>query len=244
MILNLRQNKLGQKIIAPAAACWRGKLLPFSLTTATLTCLELLSCLVVLLGSGVVAADSLDEVLSSETIQKYSSPSTARTIDTTRYSESFPKKSGYAQLFVEQDGITLVGKWLGVNAQGSSLKTVSAWRTQEFLRVIFQTALNKEPVVVKVLIPDPNHQDLVKYGALREFAALSPPLLKVVRQKPVPGKHLSGTLYAEEDGTCSIVFKLPQYARLVVKTSCTMENSLVKFALHLPLLKLAQKLGK
>ena len=191
---------------------------------------------------GTAAADSLDEVLNSVTAQDFSKQNTSRLIDTSNYSASFPKKSGYSQLFVERDGIILLSKWIGADTKSSPLKTISSWRNKEYIVVKFSVRIGKSSGTAKILVPDPNSHSLVQFKALREFTELAPPNLKATGQSEVRGKNFSGLLYEGSDGSCSILFKLPHHSRFQLKSSCEDKAHLIKLALHLPISKLVKKL--
>ena len=153
--------------------------------------------------------------------------------------------TNFTAIFINGKGPLKLLDWIGSVFEDITPGPENLLRSEEFVGAekVFKDSHFNE-LHVTILVPHPKFKSVVELGLLPAFSKFEPPALRLDSTEDITISHSLGSkLYVHEDGSCSIVIKLPKSSMINVGVkSCGNKDSLAYLAKKLDVERLSMKL--
>ena len=196
-----------------------------------------------LISAAPLSAQSLKEVLESDTMARLHNSQSARGGKSANKDEKIPF-SNYQSLWRDDKAPLLLLNWIGIRIPSFkvSLHTMRLLKEYAYVRV---NLTNREQVetTISILVPSPTYMTMAEFKTLSAFNSFRPPALDVVAEQTIPIQGLEAKYYRARNGNCSLLFNINKLGIVNLRTErCADSNVMISIAKLLSFDRLNEKL--
>lgn len=196
-----------------------------------------------ILHSSPASADSLKDVLKSETMKRLEISGNGSS-QREAITDGDPT-SNFSSIWKTRSAPEILLSWLDISASGyKSSNPIAAIENDHASAQVSLVASHGEKAHLIVQIPKPVFSTMAEFNQLGSFRRFRPPQLQIKSSESIEINGTRADIYQSQDGDCSVVIGLERFGILnISRRDCKDPSALVKIAKALNIKRLNEKLS-